>query len=481
MNAIRQKVFGEWVGSEAGVEYLGGEDDPVKHTSRSGSKTTSFRGGGSVDRGADGLSSSSDSIGFSGDYESHPSLTGEQEEYIILSSEDEGNQIASPAGCAFNLINNIIGGGVLALPFTLKTSGLVLGPFLLVGVGLLSAYSAFLLLLAGRGRVGPSYRSLAEECLGRYGGLVVDLCMILFLFGALTGYLIIIGDVLTPFMDFLGRLETREFVVAVVAVFVILPLCLLPRVDYLKYASLAALGCIFYIVVVIVIRGAEEIDAKDKAEDIAIVPKNMDVLQSIPIISFAFTFHASLFPVFSEMRRPTMKRVGGVIIVSNLICAAAYLAVAIFGYITFMEDTEGNIFDNYVDDDLLEAGKGVLAGVIILSYPLIHYPARIHFDNILTSTLGEDRLPDIWIRHVGIPFIYLGSTYVLSIIIPDITVVFGFVGATAGNAIVFVIPAIAYVKLANPGLWPRIAAVTLAVMGVVIGVASVVALAIDLF
>ena len=136
---------------------------------------------------------------------------------------------------------------------------------------------------------------------------------------------------LTPFTGFLGPLDDRAFVVGVVACVVLLPLCLLPRVDYLKYTSVAAVGCIMYLVVVIVLRGSQDIADNDKS-DLILFPKSIDVFDSLPLMSFAFTFHPNIFPIFCEMKNATVKRVSFCVVISILICGAVYLFVGIFGY-----------------------------------------------------------------------------------------------------------------------------------------------------
>ena len=46
-----------------------------------------------------------------------------------------------------------------------------------------------------------------------FRSIFADLCNFMFLFGALTGYMIVIGDVLLPFTEWLGPLHHRWFVV----------------------------------------------------------------------------------------------------------------------------------------------------------------------------------------------------------------------------------------------------------------------------
>jgi amino acid permease len=55
--------------------------------------------------------------------------------------------------------------------------------------------------------------------------------------------------------------------------------------------------------------------------------------------------------VSSIARNPTISRMRSVVHVAVAISGVAYLIVGILGYLTFLEETEGNIFNNY-DDDL---------------------------------------------------------------------------------------------------------------------------------
>jgi hypothetical protein len=55
--------------------------------------------------------------------------------------------------------------------------------------------------------------TLCAACVINAGAIFADLCNFLFLFGALTGYMIVIGDVLLPFTEWLGPLHQRWFIV----------------------------------------------------------------------------------------------------------------------------------------------------------------------------------------------------------------------------------------------------------------------------
>lgn len=110
-----------------------------------------------------------------------------------------------------NLINSVIGAGVLALPFSLKTAGLVLGLILLTFVCLISALSLHLLHLSCRATGTRTFYDLALHvgsqkfvfatkflltCAAFRLATLVEVVSMFYLFGALVSYIVIIADMI---------------------------------------------------------------------------------------------------------------------------------------------------------------------------------------------------------------------------------------------------------------------------------------------
>jgi len=423
---------------------------------------------------------SADGITFANDSDAEED--SESSDFTL--TDTSKTQDASAKSALFNLVNNIIGGGVLALPFAFYCTGLILGIILLIIVGVLSAYSAQLLLQASRPVADKTFTGVMRATLGDKGAVISDLAMVIFIFGALTGYMIIIGDVLSPFIDFLpGALSYRGAIAGLVTVLVLTPLCLLYRVDSLKYTSVMALVCIAYMVIVIIIRSSQQIvdDGVDD-DDLRLFHFAFSIFQAIPIMSFAFTFHPNLFPIFTEMENPNRTRMYRVVRVGMTICGIAYLAVGIFGYLSFLSDVEGNIFNNYDDDVVVDIAKVALGILIMFSYPLLHYPGRVALDSVIVKMFDEDKIIDyVKYRHFIEAAFLIMVSYLLSVALPDISVVFGFSGATAGNLIVFIGPSYAYIKL-RPGKlmsFQKICAGLLLFAGIFSGTISVIVILVD--
>eukprot|EP01119_Soliformovum_irregulare_P022061 TRINITY_DN7471_c0_g1_i1.p1 TRINITY_DN7471_c0_g1~~TRINITY_DN7471_c0_g1_i1.p1 ORF type:complete len:555 (-),score=145.96 TRINITY_DN7471_c0_g1_i1:9-1673(-) len=367
---------------------------------------------------------------------------------------------ASFYSSVFNMTNTIIGGGMLALPFAMHQCGLVLGSLLLLLVGVLCNFSAYLTIEAANMSHAKSYRQLAQLCLGKYGGIAVDVSMIVFLLGACVGYIVIIGDIATPFLGLLpiwgedfNHCLWRMVLMLAVTVFILYPLTALKRIDSLRWTSALALVCIFYLVITIIIQSGMALhrDPVDVHLKIKYVSLSWDVFSVLPIIAFAFTFHMSIFPIMNEMKQP--ERIYGVVNWSMGICVVCYMLVSILGYLTFFDKTSDNILKNYPDGDvMIDIGKGALFFIMCFSFPLLGHTARIIFDELFfrkKSISGEDVVDyhcPRW-RRIAEATGLVGIALGLGILVPGISFVFGIVGASAGNFVVYIAPGYFFIRI----------------------------------
>lgn len=83
---------------------------------------------------------------------------------------------------------------MLALPFAIKSGGLVLGISLLFVVALLSIYSLYILVHASEITQKFSYKDVAIAAFGQRAGLLFEFFVLLLSFGVCVGYVRLIGN-----------------------------------------------------------------------------------------------------------------------------------------------------------------------------------------------------------------------------------------------------------------------------------------------
>ncbi|XP_057174916.1 sodium-coupled neutral amino acid transporter 4 isoform X1 [Ursus arctos] len=173
---------------------------------------------------------------------------------------------------------------------------------------------------------------------------------------------------------------------------------------------------------------------------------NSRTAYAIPILAFAFVCHPEVLPIYSELKdrsRRKMQTVSNISITGMLVM---YLLAALFGYLTFYGEVEDELLHAYskvytFDTPLLMVRVAVLVAVT-LTVPIVLFPIRTS-----VTTLLFPKRPFSWIRHFLIAAILLALNNVLVILVPTIKYIFGFIGASSATMLIFILPAVFYLKL----------------------------------
>jgi solute carrier family 38 (sodium-coupled neutral amino acid transporter), member 11 len=74
---------------------------------------------------------------------------------------------------------------------------------------------------------------------------------------------------------------------------------------------------------------------------------NDGVFQAIGVISFAFVCHHNSLLIYGSLKTPTMDRFARVTHYSTGISMLACMAMALGGYLSFGDQTQGNVLNNF--------------------------------------------------------------------------------------------------------------------------------------
>lgn len=104
---------------------------------------------------------------------------------------------ATESEACFNMVNFILGAGVLGYPFCYKACGLVLTTLLILVCLVAAQLSMRLLLMSSQLSGKRTYEELARLCFGKPGQRVMGTCVFMLNLGALVAYVNILADVLS--------------------------------------------------------------------------------------------------------------------------------------------------------------------------------------------------------------------------------------------------------------------------------------------
>lgn len=135
------------------------------------------------------------------------------------------------------------------------------------------------------------------------------------------------------------------------------------------------------IVVTVAVRGpGVELELKgDPSERWSLL--NSGFFEAIGVISFAFVCHHNSLLIYGSLRTPTIDRFARVTHVSTMISVFACLCMSTSGFLVFTSKTQGNILNNFADDDTLINIARACVSRVISSPP----PAWLTADKLVRS------------------------------------------------------------------------------------------------
>ncbi|XP_045393979.1 sodium-coupled neutral amino acid transporter 5 isoform X3 [Lemur catta] len=389
----------------------------------------------------------------------------------------------------FNLSNAIMGSGILGLAYAMAHTGVLFFLALLLCIALLSSYSIHLLLTCA-GVIGiRAYEQLGQKAFGPAGKVAVAAVICLHNVGAMSSYLFIIKSELPLVIGtFLNRAPEGNwflkgnFLIILVSVLIILPLALMKHLGYLGYTSGLSLTCmLFFLISVIykkfqlgcaVSRNETAIESEappglNSSCEAKMFTVDSQMSYTVPIMAFAFVCHPEVLPIYTELCRPSQRRMQAVANVSIGAMFCMYGLTATFGYLTFYSSVEAEMLHMYSQKDMLIlcVRLAVLLAVT-LTVPVVLFPIRRALQQLLFPGKAFS-----WLRHVAIALILLVLVNVLVICVPTIRDIFGVIGSTSAPSLIFILPSIFYLRIVPSEVeplfsWPKIQALCFGALGV---------------
>ncbi|XP_013377387.1 PREDICTED: probable sodium-coupled neutral amino acid transporter 6 isoform X4 [Chinchilla lanigera] len=359
----------------------------------------------------------------------------------------QGSSGVSFGFSVFNLMNAIMGSGILGLAYVMANTGILGFSFLLLIVALVASYSVHLLLSMCIQTAVTSYEDLGLFAFGLPGKVVVAGTIIIQNIGAMSSYLLIIKTELpaaiSEFLtgDYSGSwyLDGQTLLI-IICVGIVFPLALLPKIGFLGYTS--SLSFFFMVFFALVISNATD-DCKPM-----LFHFSKESTYAIPTMAFSFLCHTSVLPIYCELQSPSKRRMQNVTNTAIALSFLIYFIAALFGYLTFYDKVESELLQGYSKylphDVVVMTVKLCILFAVLLTVPLIHFPARKALTMIFFSNF-----PFSWIHHALITLALNIIIVLLAIYVPDIKNVFGVIGASTSTCLIFVFPGLFYLKLSR--------------------------------
>jgi len=282
-------------------------------------------------------------------------------------------------GCTANLMNAIVGSGIVGIPYAIKQSGFVAGVFLVLLCAVLTEKSLRLLIATAKHVHCPTYETAAESAYGVWGFRFIAINMFIMAYGALVSYLMTVKDSFSVMMG----IDAEDFPRKRAVLFIVSICVMVPLSSQRDMADLAVTSR-FSVVIDALLVSLVALNSPIKAN----LAKNSwnirdDIIRTdtifvgLGVLSFAYVCQHSAFLVAGSLERPTIRRWSIVTGISLVLCATLALACGISGYLGYLDATQGNIL-NSLDAYSWSANvaRGMLGTTMLFVYPLESFVAR---------------------------------------------------------------------------------------------------------
>jgi solute carrier family 38 (sodium-coupled neutral amino acid transporter), member 2 len=400
--------------------------------------------------------------------EENRAIFGEGSEDVALAAAAPSSKAAPSAlevrseaslfGTTMNMATNVVGAGLLSLPWCLKEASLVPGLVLMILIAGLAALSVLVICAASDLAGGVStFKELGEKAAGKGFGVFIQVVVALYTLGSCISYCVLLmdfwPDILRALSGESGQWwESRWFVIVIAGSLILLPLSLARDLSNFAWTSSAAVGCILMTVGILIWRGTDPTGW----DSVEVFNMTSGTFAALPILSVASTMHYNGIRYYREIveEHRNLRSMAIVTLSAFGICTVAYAASSAAGYAAFGVNTESDVLENFATDLGLVEGRVALAVrvafgiVVICTYPLALHPLRAAIFTLLPPELACCR------RTVQTSSLYIAVTVFLVIatctigwLVPKVSVVLDYKGALAGSCIVFIAPGVMYAAL----------------------------------
>jgi len=257
--------------------------------------------------------------------------------------------------------------------------------------------------------------------------------------------------------------EVYAYAILIMTWCVIYPLSLLRSMGALRFTSLLGITCSTYLAILITVEyfvlcngrekelnGTSEIHScfwkSTKLPNHAYINYTdmwsftKSFLVCFPLFVFAYTAQQYMLPIYAELQQKKRVRMQKVLQRSSYIILFVYVASSSFGYLTFLDGACGNILLN----DYKESPGAIIAAIaistsMILTQPITTFTWRSFFCDFVWKMNAKDLSTT---THVILTTIYTAFGMLIALLVTDIAVVFGLMGATTYPLCGFILPAI---------------------------------------
>jgi amino acid permease len=365
-------------------------------------------------------------------------------------------------GSIFNLICGVLGTGMLTLPVVCQINGIIFGSILIALGGFITIFWGMCIVTCSEKTDSDSLEYIAHIAFGEFIRNVTSFCMIMWLLGYVTSYIVIIKSLLPFWLErlmkdslpaFLADEFKGQLFIATVYTFVFLiPLSLPRSIGALRFTSLFGfIWCLFLVIVIVMVFIFSRVIVPDPMENINHATyfkfSVSGIFTTFPFIISSYMYQPMIPAIYKNLERASFRRMEKVVLRGSYGAVFLYMLIAVFGYLIFSQDNDEMIILNEKQDIMeknfyFEIAITALVFTVMTTGPLWIVPWKDTWEDLF---YGDWIMTDVQNTLVTLLLVFIW--YFWAIFIPSIGDVLMVLGLTCNPFIGFFLPLLCYLKL----------------------------------
>ena len=406
--------------------------------------------------------------------------TLEREKSLVLDDKRSlFNKIFGPLeagsirGSIFNMVILSLGTGMLALPKYVGNTSILFACIFIIVIAILVWWSLLLLSKACEKNQIYNYSKLLKQLYGKPISIIYDIIVILYSFGVLILYNVIIQTTLGEAVfglnyykyydtanifikeSFWNEWYIKYLVPYLSTIIIVYPMCLIKDVSKLRIISLIGVVNILFLIFIVLFQSKDYITEENIKNNVNYydVRKGFqgkfDAINFISTIFFASCFHIGCVPVINTLKNNVRRRIYKAIRRTILMDLVLYLAMAVVGYLSCPENTPSLIIQRPTlkekdSDILMSIGKLGLVFTFFTKLPNTYSSLRITlFDKLFGTTEITNK------KNYIVTFVVMMVCVTVSILYSNISNYIKIMGGIFSTLVGFLFPSLLIVRANN--------------------------------
>lgn len=356
-----------------------------------------------------------------------------------------------------NLINSVLGAGILGVPGSMNSCGVIVASVLIIVVAAMTHFGSILTIKLQYRTKANGFDELAEMVLGKVGAIIFSISTVLFCYSCMIAYLVIARDNIISWFDAGGidftSKTAKALIVLINSCVIPIPLTIPKSIGFLGYFSFATVVCVIFYFIAMVVKAI--IMLPDGVGPGVVMAKGgMELFSAISVYALAFCLPAVLLPIIRPYNQDVAKR-GVVTLWAMIVCTILILVPGILGYLCKGTTASSNILNDFGKGDVLFMIVNIgFYLVVSFSYPVVAQSVMSSWSQMIYKVNNQADLPNC--KRAIVLLLTNGIALLIAMVLPNIRPALSVGGSVGGALDSFVFPPLIWVVLSKrPWKAPR--------------------------